>query len=453
MQTTTEPLGEDRVRLRVEVPAADVDHAFEHALHDLATSAKIPGFRKGKVPPGVIRSRLGSDVVIQEALDGHLSRWYGRAMEMEALEAVRAPSIDWDEPLTEGQPWTFTAEVQVAPAAILPDPLELEAPRHEPEITREMIDARLERMRALSAQLDPVEDAAAENGMLAVIDFSGSVGNRKIKNGAAHDYMVEIGSGRLLDPLEDALVGMRPGETREIETVLPEEGPDPKLNGKTATFTITLKELKRRVLPELGDELAESISEFETLKELEADIERQLRERADAEADGVYREAVLHALGQAADVEVPDVMIERRVRDRAERFARGLARQGMPLDVFLQQMGQTPEEFLDRLRPEAAELAREELALRALADREQIAPDDAELEAWVREQAAEEKDPEATARRVMESPSARESVRQELRLKLALDRAVELCKPVPAERPDDGDVIESTGAHADATDG
>ncbi len=452
MQTTIEPLGGDRVRLRVEVPIHDVDHAFEHALHDLAAQAKIPGFRKGRVPPGVIKSRLGAETVVQEALDGHLSRWYGRAMDMQALEPVEGPSIDWDEPLTEGRAWTFTAEVQVAPSATLPKKLALEAPREKAEVPADAVDARLERMRGLSAQLEPVTDTPAETGMMAVIDFAGTVGGRRIKNGSASDYMIEIGSGRLLDALETALVGMQPGETREIETQLPDDGPDKKLNGKVATFTVTMKELKRRVLPELDDDFAAMISEFETIAALRADIERQLMERAEAEVDGLYRQAVLRALGEAATVDVPAAMVDRRLQDRVEGLARGMARQGVRLEDFLRQTGQSPADLLADLRPEAEASARQELALRALADREQIAPGDEELEAWVLEQAAEEKDPEATARRVMESPSARESVRQELRLKLALDRAVELCKPVPVVRQED-DAVEIADHDADATGG
>jgi FKBP-type peptidyl-prolyl cis-trans isomerase (trigger factor) len=161
---------------------------------------------------------------------------------------------------------------------------------------------------------------------------------------------------------------------------------------------------------------------------------------------------VLRALGEAATVDVPAAMVDRRLQDRVEGLARGMARQGVRLEDFLRQTGQSPADLLADLRPEAEASARQELALRALADREQIAPGDEELEAWVLEQAADEKDPEATARRVMESPSARESVRQELRLKLALDRAVELCKPVPVVRQED-DAVEIADHDADATDG
>jgi trigger factor len=269
--------------------------------------------------------------------------------------------------------------------------------------------------------------------MVALIDFVSRVNGKKLRDGSATDYLVELGSGRLLAGLEDAMVGMREGETREATTTLPEETPDRKVAGKEAVFEITLKELKRRILPELDDSFAKDVSEFETLAELKADIERQLRERADSATEGEYRSAVLIALGNAATVEIPPMMVERRVQDRLETIARTFARRGMRLDQYLQMTGQSIEDVVRDLRPDAEASARQELALKAFAQREKIAPSDAELEAFVLEQATAEgeKDPAETTRKVMESPSARESLREELRLKMALDRAVEIAKPVP----------------------
>jgi trigger factor len=285
----------------------------------------------------------------------------------------------------------------------------------------------------MAAQLEPIDGEPAELGMVALIDFVSRVNGKRLRDGSATDYLVELGSGRLLDGLEEAMVGMREGETREATTVLPEEAPDRKVAGKEAVFEITLKELKRRTLPDLDDSFAKDVSEFETLSELKADIERQLRERAETATEGEYRSAVLVALGNAATVEIPAMMVERRVQDRLETIARTFARRGMRLDQYLQMTGQSIEDVVNDLRPDAEASARQELALKAFAEREQIAPSDAELEAFVLEQATaeEEQDPAETTRKVMESPSARESLREELRLKMALDRAVEITKPVP----------------------
>jgi trigger factor len=433
MQTAVEPLDGDRVRITVEVPVGDIDHAFEHAIRDLSGSVRIPGFRKGKVPAGVLKARLGTDAIASEALDGHLSRWYGRAMDIAQLEPVDRPTIDYDAPPIEGEPWTFTAEVTVAPTATLPQPLVLRAAQYPVAVADEVVAERLERMRSLAAELEPVEDGAAEAGMQALIDFSSTADGRPLKGGSATDYLVEVGSGRLLDGLEQALIGLRPAETTTVEIDLPDDASDRKLRGKTATFTLTLKELKRRVLPDVDDAFAQAVSEFATADELRADIRRQLEERAAVERDGAYRAAVLTALGEQAIVAVPEAMALRRLDERLEGLARGMARRGIRLEAYLEATGQSISDVIAELRPEAESSARQELALRAFADGEAITASDDELEVFIHEQSAAEKDPEKAARTVLENPAAREAVRSELRLKKALDRAVEIATPVPVD--------------------
>jgi trigger factor len=432
MQTAVETLGDRRVRIRVEVPVADVDHAFEHALRDLSQGTKIPGFRKGKVPPNIVRARLGEEAVVDEALRTHLQSWYGRALDQERIEPVSRPEIDYEAPPAEGTPWTFTATLEVAPEATLPAELKLEAPRHEPTVDEEAVKARLERMRELATQLEPIEDAPAETGHVALIDFVATVDGKKLKDGSASDYSIELGSGRLLPGIEEALVGMTPGSETDVEVVMPDEAPK-KVAGRTASFHVALKELKRRVLPALDDAFARDVSEFETLAELRTDVEAKLRERAEAAVDGEYRAAVLSALGEAAQVEIPEAMVARRIDERLEATARGMARRGIRLEQYLQATGQSLADIVRDLRPEAEASARQELALKALAVREKVVVDDAEVEAFVREEAGDEQDPDAVTRRVMETPAARESVREDLVLRKALDRAVELATPISPE--------------------
>jgi trigger factor len=432
MQTAVETLADRRVRIRVEVPVADVDHAFEHALRDLSQGTKIPGFRKGKVPPNIVRARLGDEAVVDEALRTHLQGWYGRALDQERIEPVSRPEIDYEAPPAEGAPWTFTATLEVAPEATLPAELKLEAPRHEAKVDEEAVQARLERMRELATQLEPVEDAPAETGHVALIDFVATLDGKKMKDGSASDYSIELGSGRLLPGIEEALVGMTPGSETDVEVVMPDEAPK-KVAGRTANFHVALKELKRRVLPELDDAFARDVSEFETLAELRTDVEAKLRERAEAAVDGEYRAAVLNALGEAAQVEIPEAMVARRIDERLEATARGMARRGIRLEQYLQATGQSLADVVRDLRPEAEASARQELALKALAAREKVVVDDAELEAFVREEAGDEQDPDAVTRRVMETPAARESVREDLVLRKALDRAVELATPISPE--------------------
>ncbi len=435
MASAVETLSDNRVRIRVEVPVADVDHSFEHALRDLAAKVKIPGFRNGKVPMSVVRQRLGHDAIVEEALRGHLDSWLGRELDVQDIEPVSSPQVAIEEPLEEGNPFVFSATVAVPPVASLPDPLVLEAPRGEVVVAEEEIQAQIDRLREAAAELAPIEDASvgAADGHLALIDVNCVIGGKTIREASTTDYLVEVGSGQMLDELDAGLQGMTVGETREVEVTMPESAPK-RLAGKTGSATIALKELKERVLPEEGDDLAQAVTEFQTLAELRADIENSLRERAEHSVDATYRAAVLAALGRAAVVSVPDAMIGRRIDERIRTLRRNFAQRGLQLEQALAQSGMTPQMLFMQIRPEAEQVAREELALKAYADRLKIDPNDEELSAWVLDQASSEEDPTEAARRVLEDERARKSIRNEFRLKLALDQAVESATPITYEQ-------------------
>jgi trigger factor len=213
-------------------------------------------------------------------------------------------------------------------------------------------------------------------------------------------------------------------------TFPPDYGPK-AIAGKQAQFEVTLKELKSRVLPELDDDFARNVSEFDSLAALRGDIERRARERAEAQVEGQWRTAVLHALGEVARVDVPRAMVDARIRERLSQAERGLAQRGVPFDTFLQTTGRSLDQLAAELRPEAEAEARQELALKAYADREGITVSDDELEDFVREETAGEKDPAATAEKILTGPAA-EAVRDDLRLRRALDRLVEIATPLPA---------------------
>ena len=277
MQTDVETLPEDRVRLTVEVPAHDVDHAFEHALRDLAKDVRIPGFRKGKVPAKIVLARLGPEAVTEEALRTHLGSWYARAVTQARIEPVDQPDIDWSDPPHEGAPFAFTATVQVAPGATLPEDLELEAAREEVEIPEGAVDGELERLRVAAAELAPLPaDTPAGPGHFALIDFTGTLDDKVLKDASVTDYSVEVGAGRLVGELELALPGMKVGETKQVDVTFPADYEPRKVAGRTANFDLHLKELKERVLPELDDAFAAQVSEHETLDALRAAIEAEV---------------------------------------------------------------------------------------------------------------------------------------------------------------------------------
>jgi len=253
--------------------------------------------------------------------------------------------------------------------------------------------------------------------------------------------------------IEQSVIGMRPGETKHVDVTFPPDYGPKAIAGKQAVFVVTLKELKQRVLPDLDDDLARNVSEFDTLEALRADIAARAREAAESQVEGQWRTAVLRALGEAAQVEVPPAMVDARIRERLSQAERSLAQRGISFDTFLGTTGRSVDQLVAELRPEAEAEARQELALKAYADQSDITIGDDELEDFVREETAGEKDPAGTAEKILSGPAA-ESVRDDLRLRRALDRLVEHATPLPVPTPESAEPTETPlqGAAPDAED-
>src|SRR5918911_3302616 len=275
METQVEELADNRVRLQVEVGSDDVRHAVEHAASDLAESMKIPGFRKGRVPMPVLLARVGRERLYQEAVESHIGGWFSAAAARSRIRPVEQPEFGYDPPSSTDESFRFTATVAVQPKPELPDWSGLEVPYAEPEVPAELVEQELEALQSSVAELVPVEDRPVAEGDTLVVDLVGDKGE------AQRDYVVELGQGRLLDELEEGLVGMSIGETRSIEAEL--------VDGSTTAIEATVKEIKEKVLPPPDDDLARSTSEFETLAELRAEIESRLRTEIQEELDARFR--------------------------------------------------------------------------------------------------------------------------------------------------------------------
>ncbi len=436
MQTAVEQLPDDKVSIRVEIDAHDVDHAFEHALSDLAKDVRVPGFRKGKAPVAIVRQRMGEEAVREEALRSHINGWWRRACSAAGIEGIDQPQIDWDEPLTEGQPFSFTGIVGVPPTATLPKDLDLAAVRPAVEADDAHVDGELERIRTAGATYEIVE-IAVEKGHQVLVDMHGLVDGNAIKDAQATDLLVEAGAGRLLDELDEALIGMRAGEQRDVTFTLPAEQKPKKLAGRDATFTISVKEVRARVLPELDDDFAKSLAGFDTLQELRDDL-RQAREvEAQRQADGQFRRNVLQDLGAQAEVDVPPAMIGRRLDDRLQEMARSLGQQGIQMDQYLGMMGRDLNSVAMEMAPEAAREIREELALDAYAAHAGIAVTDDDLRAFLEEQAKEESEAADVVERIMGDAAMREDIRRDLVLRNALDHAVAAAREIAPEEAEE----------------
>jgi trigger factor len=418
MQARVEELPENKVRLTVDVPGHDVEHAVEHAASDLSASVKVPGFRKGKVPLQVLISRVGKERLYSEAIESHIEGWYRNALTGTRVRPITRPEYEYDLPEAPDRDFSFTATVDVQPKVDVVDWTKLQVPAATAEVPPELVDEQLEALQFAVAELVPVEGRTAQAGDTAVVDLVGADGE------AQRDYVVELGAGRVLEELEDALVGMSPGETKQVEYELD--------GGETANVDVTLKELKEKVLPPLDDELARAASEFDTLGELRADVEARLREQIDEEIESQFRAAAADALVEASKIQPSGPLVQGRTAELLTGLVRSLERRGISPETYLAVSNQTPQQLEERLRAEAARSVARELALEAVADKAGIEVTDEELREFIRAsaEAEDEEDPEAVVEQIF-AAGRHELLREDLRLRRALDLVAEQVERIP----------------------
>ena len=416
VQTQVEELPENRVRLTVQVPSHDVHHAVEHAADDLAQSVKVPGFRKGKVPRQVLLQRVGRERLMTEAVETHIGGWFWNAAARNRVRPVAQPEYDFQLPDSDDEDWEFTATVAVQAKPELPDWKELEVGVAEVEVPEELVQAELDALRATVAELVPVEGRAVGPGDTVVVDLVAEDETRR-------DYVVDLGRGAVVEEVEQGLIGMSPGETKEMSFEL--------ADGSTQSLTATVKEIKEKVLPPLDDDLARSASEFETFAELQADIESRLREQIGDEIETRFRADAADALVDASKVEVSGPLVESRTRELLRGFARQVEARGVSLETFLAMTGQQPEELVTRLQDEAQRSVARELVLDAVAEQLELDVPDAEVEELVREQAEAVGDDVNEMLAALRESGRFESLREDLRLRQALDRVAGEVKRIP----------------------
>ena len=419
MPTQIEELPDNKVRLTVEVPQEDLEHAVEHATSDLAGSVKVPGFREGKVPPEVLQARLGRERIFKEAVESHIGGWFMNAAASTRIRPIAAPEYDYELPTSEDEEFQFTATVPVQPKPEPADWTELEVPYAEPEIPEGLVEQELEELRASVAELAPVEGRPARTGDVLVVDALDAAGEGQ------RDLVVELGSGRLVEEIERALTGASQGETKNVEFEL--------ADGSTGTATVEVRELKEKVLPPLDDELAKAASEFDTLEELRADIERRIREVLEEEAETQFRSAAVDTLVEASNVQVGGPLVEARTRELLNALGRSLERRGISAEAYFQLSGQTADQLVEQIGAEAALSVARELVLEAVADQLGLEVSDEEIEELIREQADLQGDDADEAVQQVFSDGRQEVLRSDLRLRNALDRVAADAKRVPAE--------------------
>lgn len=427
------PLEEDRVRLDVAVSEDEVRQRVDRTIRQIGRDIRVPGFRPGKVPPNVVLQRVGREMVVQEMLKEAIGDWYQAALSEHGLQPIDDPDVDVTAVPEDGD-LTFQATVRLRPKPVLGPYRGLEVVRGEPEVPEGAVDREIDRLRETVATLVAV-DRPAQAGDFLIIDFDGRVGSKTLRNASARDYLVELGVGRLVADFDEQLPGMSAGETKTFAVAYGPADQRAELRGKTLDYTVTLKAVQEKVLPEPSDDLAREVSELDTLDALRADIYDRLLKLAQAEQDELFRRRAIDAATAEATLEVPQVMIQRRVAAILHQTQHDLP-QGVTLDDWFQASGRSPEQVITELAPEAELAIRRELVVEAIAESEGIHVTDEEVEAQVRSDAeAGGRDPDELLGQVR-SQNAFETLRHDLELRRAVEIITETAVPITAEQAD-----------------
>jgi trigger factor len=430
MPVTTEVtrLEENRVRLDVAVPEGEVQRRMERTLRQIAREIRVPGFRPGKAPSAVIMRRVGRETVVQEMLRDALGEWYAEALEQAEVEPIDDPDLDVPE-APDGGEFTFNATVQLRPQATLGPYKGLEVGKAEPEIPEGALEAELDRLRDQVARLETV-DRPAESGDFLTIDFDGAVDGEKVPNATARDYLVELGGGRLVAGFDEPLVGAVAGETRTFPLTYADDDRRPDLAGTTVEYTVTVKRVQAKVLPELDDDFAAEASEFDTLDELRADIHHKLEHAQEHSIEDEFRQLAVDAAVAEADIDLPDELVHARAHEMWERTERVLRAQGVDPQSYLAAAGRTQEQMIQEATEDARRTLSRESVLEAVAEAEGIEVSDEELlEALGPTAEREGTKPDKLLARLKET--GRDApVRRELRLRHAVDAIAGSAQPI-----------------------
>jgi trigger factor len=443
VKTSVTELPESRVRVQAEVPAEEVERRVQQAARKLGGQMRIPGFRKGKVPPPVVIRRLGREAVLDEALRSSLGAWYVDAIDTAGIAPVGDPELDVGELPGQGEPLAFSIEIGVRPDAKLGEYKGIEVGRREPAVAQEAIDAEVEQLRDRLATLDTVE-RPAESGDHVVVDYLGKLGDEPFEGGEGRDQLIELGSGRLIPGFEEQLVGASAGDQREVKVTFPGDYPG-DLGGQEATFDVTVSEVKAKSLPELDDDFVSEASEFDTLSELRDDIGGRLRTADEQQVEREFEEAVLQAVTDAAQIELPEKLIHSRAHELVEQTFSALARQGINKETYLQIAGKDEEALAHDAEVDAASALRREAVLAAVVAAEQIEPTEEELVEALRPAAERDgSDPQELVEQLRKAGRL-DQLREDVATRQALELLVREATPITVEQAQARDKLWTPG--------
>lgn len=371
MDCKVEKQEKNMVKLTVTVPAADFSKALTGSYNKNKGKYAVPGFRKGHAPQVMIEKAYGKGVFYEDAVNTCIDATYPGAVKDNALEVVSRPQIELSQ-IEEGKDLIYTASVATRPEVTLGDYRGIEVKKADMEVTDADVEAALKQEQERNARLITIEDRAAETGDSLTIDFNGSVDGKPFEGGKGEKYPLELGSHSFIEGFEEQLVGHKTGEEFDVNVTFPDKYQATELAGKPAVFRVKIDEIKKKELPELNDEFAGEVSEFDTLEAYKADVKKKLTEEKAKKAATENENNVIKKVVENAKMDIPEPMIEAQVNQMIEEYANRMQSQGIPLDQYMKYTGMTPEKLKEQFKPQAEERIRTRLTLEEIVKKEDI---------------------------------------------------------------------------------
>ena len=428
MSLQVEKLEKNMAKITVEVPAEQFEKALTAAFNKNKSRFNIPGFRKGKAPQAMVEKMYGVEVLYEDAINEALDATYGDAVTESGLEVVSRPEIDVVQ-VEKGKELIYTATVAVKPEVTLGEYKGIEVEKASAEVTDEDIEAELKKVQEQNSRLITVEDRAVEDGDQTVIDFEGSVDGTPFEGGKGEDYPLTIGSHSFIDTFEEQLIGKNIGEECEVNVTFPEEYHAMELEGPPAVFKVTVKEIKRKELPELNDEFAGEVSEFETLEEYKNDVKSKLSLKKQKDAATENENHVVDKVVENAQMDIPEPMIDSQVNNMVNDYARRMQSQGLSLEQYMQFTGMTIETLKEQMKPQAVKRIQTRLVLEAIVKAENITVSDEAVEKEIADMAESYKMEVAQIKEYM-GENGIEQMKEDLAVQEAVDFLVAEAKLV-----------------------
>ena len=371
MSLQVEKLEKNMAKLTIEASAEDLEKAIEKAYQKQKSQISIPGFRKGKVPRQMVEKMYGKEVFYEDAANELIPDAYDKALEECEEDIVSSPKIEVTQ-IESGKPFVFTATVALKPEVKLGKYKGVKIDKIDTEVTDEEVDAEINRERENNARNITVEDRPVKDGDVTTLDFEGFVDGVAFDGGKGENYPLTIGSGAFIPGFEEQLVGAEIGKEVEVKVTFPEDYQAENLKGKDAVFKCTIKEIKEKELPELDDEFASEVSEFDTLAEYREDVKKNLTEKKEKDAKNAREEAAVKAAVDDSEMEIPDAMLETQQRQMVDEFAQRITMQGLSMEQYFQFTGTNYQQMVEQMKPQAEERIKSRLVLEAVAKAENL---------------------------------------------------------------------------------